>query len=85
MSGSMVNYQSQKSEWLYGCSYISEWPGLAHINHYIILNNGILKSNSSLFPRSEGYISQYTPWGVYGLILHEINEVNIILMIVKMI
>ena len=29
--------------------------------HYIILNNGILKSNSAIFPRSEGYISQYTP------------------------
>ena len=29
--------------------------------HYIILNNAILKSNSSVFPRSEGYISQYTP------------------------
>ena len=29
--------------------------------HYIILNNGILKSNSSKFPRSEGYITQYTP------------------------
>ena len=29
--------------------------------HYIILNNGILKSNSSVFPWSEGYISQYTP------------------------
>ena len=31
------------------------------IVHYIILNNGILKSNSSVFPRSDGYISQYTP------------------------
>ena len=29
--------------------------------HYIILKNGILKSNSSIFPRSEGYITQYTP------------------------
>ena len=29
--------------------------------HYIILNNGILKSNSSIFPRSEGNITQYTP------------------------
>ena len=25
--------------------------------HYIILNNGILKSSSSIFPRSEGYIT----------------------------
>ena len=29
--------------------------------HYIILNNGILKSNSSIFPQSEGYITHYTP------------------------
>ena len=29
--------------------------------HYIIPNNGILKSNSSIFPQSEGYITQYTP------------------------
>ena len=29
--------------------------------HYIIPNNGILKTNSSIFPRSEGYITQYTP------------------------
>ena len=52
--------------------------------HYIIPNNGILKSNSSIFPRSEGYITQYTPWGVYGLIVNENNVVNISLMIVKM-
>ena len=30
-------------------------------DHYIILINWILKSNSSIFPRSEGYITQYTP------------------------
>ena len=29
--------------------------------HYIILNNGILKSKSTIFPRSEGYITQHTP------------------------
>ena len=29
--------------------------------HYIILNNGILISNSSIFPRSKGYITLYTP------------------------
>ena len=51
--------------------------------HYIILNNGILKSNSSIFPRSEWYITQYTPFGVYGLIVNDNNEVNISLMIVK--
>ena len=31
------------------------------ISHYIILNNAIIKSNSSIFTRSEGYITQYTP------------------------
>ena len=31
------------------------------ISHFIILNNGILISNSSIFPQSEGYITQYTP------------------------
>ena len=54
-------------------------------NHYIILHNRILKSNSSVFPRSEGYISQYTPYGVYGLIVNENNEVNISLTNVKII
>ena len=29
--------------------------------HYIILKNEILKSSSSIFPWSEGYITQYTP------------------------
>ena len=28
---------------------------------YYILNSGILKSNSSIFPWSKGYITQYTP------------------------
>ena len=54
-----------------------------YIIHYIILNNGTLKSNSSIFPRSEGYITQYTPSGVFGLIDNENNEVNISLIIVK--
>ena len=31
------------------------------IVHYIILNDGILKLNSSIFPRSEEYNTQYTP------------------------
>ena len=56
---------------------------LTYIIHYIILNNGILKSNSSIFSRSKGYITEYTPQGVYGLIVNENNEVNISLMIVK--
>ena len=34
---------------------------------YIILNNGILKFNTSVFSSSERYISQYTPKGVYRL------------------
>ena len=58
---------------------------MKHKQHYIILNNGILKSNSSVFTRSKGYISQYTPSGVYGQIVNENNEMNISLMIVKMI
>ena len=32
-----------------------------YTNNYIILKNGILKSISSIFPWSEGYITQYTP------------------------
>ena len=45
--------------WLY-CTvqYIKPWP--YNIIHYIIINNGIMKSNSSIFPRSEGYITHYT-------------------------
>ena len=58
---------------------------LLKIPHYIILNNGRLKSNSSIIPRSEGYTTQYTPKEVYGLIVNENNEVNICLLIVKMI
>ena len=46
---------------------------------------GILKSNSSMFPQSKGYITEDTPQGVYGLIINENIEVNISLMIVKMI
>ena len=62
-----------------------DYSKVCSIEHYIILNNGILKSNSSIFPWSEGYITQYTPQGVYGLICNENNEVNISLMIFKMI
>ena len=50
---------------------------------YIILNNGILNLDSSVLPSSEGYIPQYTLYGVYGLIVNEINEVIISVMIVK--
>ena len=41
-----------------GLRYVA---GCSCILHYIILNNGILKSNSTIFPQSEGYITQYTP------------------------
>ena len=40
-----------------------------YIVQYIILNNGILKVNSTELPSSEGYISQYTPEGEYGHIV----------------
>ena len=49
-----------------------------HTLHYIILNNGILKSNSSV------YIYGLIVY-VYRLIVNKINEVNISLVIVKMI
>ena len=48
-----------------------ELPNQPTMVHYIILNNGILKSNSSVFHRSEGYILQYTLQGVYGLIVYQ--------------
>ena len=40
------------------CHHISASQKETRHWHYIILNNGILKSNSSIFPRSEGYITQ---------------------------
>ena len=39
----------------------------------------------SILPSSEGYISGYTPQGVYGIIGNEINEGIISIMILKMI
>ena len=53
--------------------------------HYIILKNGVLRSNSLIFPWSEGYITQYTTQEVYGQIVNENNKVSISLMIVKII
>ena len=41
--------------------FLAKHQYLCNISHYIILNNEILKSNSSVFLWSEGYISQYTP------------------------
>ena len=51
---------------LQSCLHAQQTTGLlpplsGNIRHYIILNNGILRSNTSVFPQSEGYISQYTP------------------------
>ena len=56
---------------------------LSGFRQYIILKDGILRFYSFNITSQRGYISQYTPLGVYGLIVHEINQVNIILMIVK--
>ena len=39
----------------------------------------------AILPPSKGYNSQYTPQGVYGLIVNEIKEGIISLLIVKMI
>ena len=41
-------------------THIPLGPALHPKSQYIIPNNGILKSNSSTFPWSEGYITQYT-------------------------
>ena len=43
------------------CLFLSFVNQINFTCHYIILNNGIPKSNSSIFPRSKGYITQYTP------------------------
>ena len=51
---------------------------------YIILKYGILKVYSTLLPSSEGYISQYTPKGVYRLIVNEINEGIISIKLLRM-
>ena len=40
---------------------LADLANLLKTIHYIILNNGILKSNSLIFPPSGGYITQYTP------------------------
>ena len=53
--------------------------------HGIISFLTILKSNDSIFSWREGYITQYNPQVVYGLIVNENYEVNISLMIVRMI
>ena len=54
-----------------------------NIYQYIITKYGILKLNSTVVPSSNGYISQYTPSGVYMLIVNEINEIIISIIILK--
>ena len=49
------------------------------MEHYIILNNGILISNSSVFPWSEGYILQYTPKEIDGQIVELLNDIMSVL------
>ena len=44
------------------------------ITQYIILKYQILNFNSIVLPSSKEYISQYTPQGIYELIIYEINE-----------
>ena len=52
---------------------------------YIVLNIGMLNLNSSVLPLSKGYISQYTPYGICGLIFYEVNELIISLMIIRLV
>ena len=61
-------------EWIYSSNifeYLNIRPTLVYILHfaklavyvnYIILNNGILILNISIFPCNQGYITQYTPY-----------------------
>ena len=41
-------------------SYLKEGEEVKEKSHYVILNNGILKSNSSIFPWSKGYITVHS-------------------------
>ena len=63
----------------------SDSNGANPFKKYSIKQYGILKLNSSVLPSIEGYISQYTPQGVYGLIVNEINKRILTIMIVKII
>ena len=62
-------YSATQSSWrvhLAGGDVREPWIGTPHgvqmsTIQYIILNNEILKSNSSIFPWGEGFITQYTP------------------------
>ena len=58
---------------------------MRNMMQYAILKDEILKFNFSILPPSKGYISQYTPWGVYGLIVIETYEGIFSFMTVKMI
>ena len=56
------NYKFKRWFALAACGLLIVCTGIGlGLGHYIILNNGILKLYSSIFPRSEGYITQYTP------------------------
>ena len=56
--------------WLVYSPLYCEYTG-----QYIILKYEILKLNFTMLPLSKDYISQYTPKGLYGLIVNEINEI----------
>ena len=70
-----------------GSGYISPYiPPLVTIQtQYIVLNIGMLNLNASVLPLSKGYISQYTPYGICGLIFNEVNELIISLMIIRLV
>ena len=54
-------FYSQMFQWLVKSLSLARNIQQTYNEHYIILNNEILNSNSSIFPQSKGYITQYTP------------------------
>ena len=54
-----INNQLNNVDYMDYKDYMDYWK--AYTEHYIILNNGILKSNASIFPRNKGRNTQYTP------------------------
>ena len=60
-----------------------QWQQCVNTMLYIILKYGVYKLKSTVLPSSGGYILQYTPYGVYGLIVNEINEGIISIFILK--
>ena len=57
---------------VYSTEYI--WNKVWCTVQYIILKYGILKLNFTILASSKVYISRYTSYGVYGLIVDENNE-----------